>query len=220
MWHWRLKWCESKWLIHCTSNSNFKRAKLVVFHYMTPLKCLSLQQKTCSSSHFSQWMFVCLTMLRLLGIYSCVIVYLPACIPQCNWRWQSFLSWLEEASGQSLQCCWLPVPQAEQGLLGCLHQRMCGHSNMWKAELYTPHLYSSLFLFTLYFNWCRWGGSAMFIYSYTGVDASILRHQITDLQHYITWFPKVEQTQHTESYFRKLFSEITIKWQNYHFKNL
>lgn len=67
MWHWRLKWCGTKCLIHCTSNSNFKRAQLVVFHYMPSL----------SVSHYNRKQAVvltspsgCLTMLRLLGMYS------------------------------------------------------------------------------------------------------------------------------------------------------
>lgn len=67
--------------------------------------------------------------LGLLGIY------LPACIPQCSWRWRSFLSWLEGASGQSQKCCWIPVPQAEQGLLGYLHHRTCVSDKMREDQM-------------------------------------------------------------------------------------
>lgn len=73
---------------------------------------------------------------------------------------------------------------------------------MWKGELYNPHLYSSV-SFTLYFNRCRWGGSAVIIHSHTRVDASVLRHQITDLQHYITRFPTRAQHRERENQITK-----------------
>lgn len=86
---------------------------------------------------------------------------------------------LEVPSGPSPLSCWPPGPRASQGLLGYLQEEPARAASEGTKRPQSQ-IYWTRYK-TLHFNGSRGGGGAMVVNGDAGVDASVLRHHVTDL---------------------------------------